>query len=176
MLLDFDSAVNEVFFSKRVCLVEGDTEVAAIEAIARKLAEMGKISWDEYLDKRRLVTVVNCRGKWTIAAFQRVLNGFDIDYKVVHDSDGNPDDEGANARIGNLMSDSGEVYQLEPNLEEEFFNDSWESQKPWRATKTIMDSDEVPQAAQEYFEFVIGYPISSLSNEDSSHLEPSYKP
>ncbi|WP_342376230.1 DUF2169 domain-containing protein [Myxococcus stipitatus] len=42
MLLNFDPAVNEAFFSEKVCLVEGDCEIAAVEAIARKLISLGE--------------------------------------------------------------------------------------------------------------------------------------
>src|SRR5690606_27042550 len=37
MLLNFDAAANEAFFADRVCLVEGDSEIAALDAIGRRL-------------------------------------------------------------------------------------------------------------------------------------------
>ena len=48
MLLDFDPSVNEVFFAREVCLVEGDCEVAALEATARCFVDLGRISWQKY--------------------------------------------------------------------------------------------------------------------------------
>ncbi len=135
MITNFDPTVNEIFFAKRIVLVEGDTEVAVFREAAELLnyfeSEVNK-------HKKRDTTFVNCRGKWTINLFQEVLNHFDIDYVVIHDKDGEALDEGANGKILTLLS----------NIEDRrrYFDDKIEtvigirdvgSEKPIRALERI---------------------------------------
>ncbi|MBM7865546.1 AAA family ATPase [Heliobacterium gestii] len=162
MMLDFNPAVNEVFFSKEVCLVEGDCEIAALEAIAKTLSQLGRIDYTRYLLRRREIVMVNCSGKWTIVAFQRVLNGFDIKYRVVHDVD-DEGDAGANNEILSLLN-LGENQRLlhNPNFEQQIFGEHWRKDKPWRATRKIQADTTVSQALISFFEFVIGKRIEEL--------------
>jgi putative ATP-dependent endonuclease of the OLD family len=85
MISNFDPSVNEVFFAKRVVLVEGDTEIAVFREAAELLDNL--FDTDEKKHRKRDTTFVNCRGKWTICNFQEVLNHFEIDYIVFHDED-----------------------------------------------------------------------------------------
>ncbi|MFC1936545.1 ATP-dependent endonuclease, partial [Chloroflexota bacterium] len=163
MLLNFDPSVNEVFFSREVCLVEGDCEKAAIDAIARYLESKNIISFDKYLLRRRELVIVNCRGKWTIKAFQQVLNGFEINYRIVHDRD-DEGEEGANAAILELLNEQEERRLLhDPNFEQQIFGQEWSSDKPWRVTRTISNLDEMPDDLFSFFEFVLGVSVSSLA-------------
>ncbi len=156
MLLDFDPTVLEAFFAERVCLVEGDCEVAAVEAIANKLIANGVLELNEYLLTRRDVTLINCRGKWTIRAFQRVLNGFGIPYIVVHDAD-REGETGANLQILlELQRDETRRLTHSPNFEEDIFNESWSNDKPWRATKKINAMTQIPETLMRFFQFVTG--------------------
>lgn len=156
MLLNFDPTASEVFFASRVCLVEGDSEMATIEAVASKLIARGHLTKEEFLTKRREVSVINCRGKWTIRAFQRVLNGFGIEYQVVHDADAEGD-AGANAAIlTELNGNSTRRLVHTPNFEQDVFGESWSSDKPWKATKTIRDRINVDPKFLRFFEFVLG--------------------
>lgn len=164
MILDFDPTVNESFFASHVCLVEGDTELAVTEAIARKLDMEDRIDYQNYLDRRRHVTLVPCRGKWNIRSFQRVLNGFGIEYSVVHDEDPGKSSEAANAQIRELHSNPDGIMIMEPDLERAFFNDTWNSDKPWRATQEILGAEELPEEVENYFEFVIGEGIDTFQN------------
>lgn len=156
MLLNFDPSVNESFFSQEVCLVEGDSEIAAVEAVAEKLSSQGQLAPDAYREARRKVVFVNCRGKWTICAFQRVLNAFDIRYRIIHDLD-NEGNQGANAAILELVDgDASRIRTHDPNFEEFLFGQKWASDKPWRARRTILEMDEVPAPLQDFFHFAIG--------------------
>lgn len=171
MLLNFDSAVNEVFFCKHACLVEGDSELAAIEAYAEKLEKDGKIDRKTYRLVRRDVTVINCRGKWTIAAFQRVLNWFEIPYVVVHDKDKEDLEEGANERIGELAPPD-KIRIHDKNFESLIFNKSWSSDKPWRITKAIREGKihKEPEL-EDFFLFVLGKDDLTDFQEKSPKLE-----
>ncbi|WP_186167738.1 ATP-dependent nuclease [Burkholderia gladioli] len=91
----FHPTVNELFFAKQVILFE---EASAISAFER-CAELTGL----FLRHRRLkreVALVDCDGKNNITAFQRVLNEFNIPYRVLHDEDShNPAAFAENARI-----------------------------------------------------------------------------
>lgn len=79
-----NAAMNEVFFAKRVMLVEGPEDVIAIVATLKALGRIAQrpeeLEW----------TVVPCGGKEAIPFFQRVLNAFSIPYRVIHDLDLRP--------------------------------------------------------------------------------------
>jgi CRISPR-associated exonuclease Cas4 len=79
-----NAAMNEVFFAKRVMLVEGPEDVIAVVATLKTLGRISQrpeeLEW----------TVVACGGKEAIPFFQRVLNAFSIPYRVIHDLDIRP--------------------------------------------------------------------------------------
>ncbi|HZH78003.1 MAG TPA: AAA family ATPase [Archangium sp.] len=163
MLLNFDPVANEVFFSDSVCLVEGDCEVASIDAVARRLDELGEIYWPTYLSARRAVAIINCRGKWTINAFQEVLRAFEINYRVVHDGDEDDSPNGANERIHGHLSPGDSLLVHHPNFEQQIFGETWTRDKPWRATEKIktINTDQ-NKGLLNFFEFTLGKKISQL--------------
>lgn len=133
MVLDFDPGVNELFFAKRVVLVEGDTEVAV-------LAEAAKLMgiFDEHPHLRHDVTIVNCHGKWTIPAFQQVLDHFEIEYFVLHDQDAeNSPAFGANKVIGELLRSPEDCYMFVENLEQALRMDAPPKDRPIRALEHV---------------------------------------
>jgi len=161
MLLDFDPAVSEVVFAKRVCLVEGDTEQAALWATARHLASEGEVDMEKARQRLHETTVVNCKGKWTIAAIQTVLNGFQIPYRVVHDADAEGDG-GANARILDLLGgDNSRRLLHSPDFEGEVWGEDWSSDKPWRAHRKIA-ADGTNDALRRFLLFVLDCTIEDL--------------
>ena len=162
MILDFDASVNEVFFAREVCLVEGDCERASLEAVAKSLISSGSIGREKYLLSRRDLSLVNCRGKSTIRAFQRVLNGFHIGYRVVHDRD-KEGENGANAAILALLGgDEAKRLVHNPNFERQIFNEDWETDKPWKATKKIEAMNPLNNDVKRFFEFTLGKSITAL--------------
>jgi CRISPR-associated exonuclease Cas4 len=66
----------EVFFAKKVVLVEGETERACLPYLAEKL-ECDTAG----------ITIVDCGGKHNLVLYIRILNAFGIPYCVVHDED-----------------------------------------------------------------------------------------
>lgn len=176
MLLNFDPAVNELFFSERVCLVEGDTEMAAIGAVAEKLIETGKIDREKYQRARHEMTMISCRGKATIPAFQKVLNEFGIKYRVVHDSDSDKNSaalQTLNAQIALLMKQAyptdAHVHTLvhEPNFEQQNLKETFNNDKPWRTATNIHLREKLDSATDllKYFEFALQCPITALAPE-----------
>lgn len=74
-------AMNELFFAKRVLLVEGPEDAIAVTATLKALGQINarpeELEW----------SVISCGGKASIPFFQRVLNAFGIPYAVLHDLD-----------------------------------------------------------------------------------------
>ncbi|WP_375742876.1 AAA family ATPase [Corallococcus interemptor] len=176
MLLNFDPAVNEAFFSEKVCLVEGDCELAAIDAVARKLCESGELNWARYLLARRATTIINCRGKWTIPAFQKVLNAFDIHYRVIYDLDEGDQANLANAQIEALLKEGGTSLTHAPNFEKFIFGETWRTDKPWTATKRIAESSERNERLLKFFEFALGRPLSDLKPDSVANTAAEATP
>lgn len=78
------SSMNELFFAKRVLLVEGPEDVIAVTAVLQSAGRINRrteeLEW----------SVISCGGKDCIPFFQRVLNAFAIPYSVLHDLDIRP--------------------------------------------------------------------------------------
>lgn len=134
MVLDFDPSANELFFAKRVVLVEGDTETAVLPQAAKLMGIFAKYSHLEHD-----VTIVNCHGKWTIPAFQEVLNHFQIEYCVLHDQDSEDSPAfGANEVIGGLLPSLENRYVFVENVEQSLGMDPIpQKDKPIRALEHI---------------------------------------
>ena len=79
----FDLSRSELFFAKKVVLVEGDTEKFIIPFCAFELVELDK-KYDLFANN---ICIVECGGKNSIHIFMRVLNHFKIPYIVIHDVD-----------------------------------------------------------------------------------------
>jgi predicted ATP-dependent endonuclease of OLD family len=77
-------SMNELFFAKRVLLVEGPQDSVAVAATLKTLGHITtrpeELEW----------SVIACGGKESIPFFQRVLNAFAIPYAVLHDTDIGP--------------------------------------------------------------------------------------
>jgi len=145
----FDPTVNELFFSKRVVLME---EFSAIAAFERAAEVMGL--FDRHRRLRREVTFVDCNGKSNIPAFQRVLNAFDISYRVLHDADpGNPNEQANNQKIFALLPNgAAQVHQVVPHLEGLLGYQAPSKNKPYVAVCTVDNlygQGQLPAAFQD---------------------------
>lgn len=87
----FNPSVNELFFAREVVILEELTAVAAFE----RAAEVSGL-FARHPEKRRGVSIIETNGKGNIPAFQKVLNAFDIPYRVVYDEDRTNNGELAN--------------------------------------------------------------------------------
>lgn len=163
MVTTFDPTVNEIFFAKRVVLVEGDTEIAAFKESASLLELFNN---PEHLYKKTNTTLINCRGKWTIPAFQQVLNHFSIDYVVVHDMD-EEGETGANVRILQLLNgDESKRLVMDRKIEDVLGGDIkvTRADKPIKAVKRVQElniSGELEKVFGAYTRFVYDIPLSS---------------
>ncbi len=75
-LLDIDS--KELFFAKKVLLVEGPTEYGAIPVFARG----ANLSFDKYG-----ISIIDVGGKSNFSIFARLCEGFHIPYMILADGD-----------------------------------------------------------------------------------------
>ena len=80
-LARFNPAVNELFFAKSVLIVEGPEDLIAITETLKKLAKI-RVRVEELE-----CTVLIAGGKQAIPFFQRVLNAFEFQYSILHDTD-----------------------------------------------------------------------------------------
>lgn len=81
MIQFFNPDRSEVFFAKRVALVEGATEKALFPLLAKRL---------KTFDYR--VSIIDCGGKHNLALYMKVLNSFKIPSITLYDEDPIPSD------------------------------------------------------------------------------------
>ncbi len=112
------------------------------------------------------MAIVNCGGKWTILAFQRVLKSFDIRYSVVHDEDTASGPRRANDQIGSILTAEDQRRVHVPDFEQHVFGEPWTRDKPWKATIKIRDAEDVDPRLIEFFEFVLGKKVEQLRQSD----------
>jgi putative ATP-dependent endonuclease of OLD family len=106
--VQFDPERNEMFFAKRVLLVEGDTEKVVFPIIAEKMG----INLND-----AGITIVECSNKHGITVFAPVLSSFRIPYVVVHDRDPGKTTEQENQRIATIVGDPSRIFILDPDFE-----------------------------------------------------------
>jgi putative ATP-dependent endonuclease of OLD family len=71
---------GELFFAKKVILVEGDTEAAVVPYLAQRLG-----CYDPE------ISIINCGSKFNLHLYIRLLEAFKLPYMVLHDEDPLPD-------------------------------------------------------------------------------------
>jgi CRISPR-associated exonuclease Cas4 len=76
MVRFFNPDRNELFFARKVVLVEGCTEKAIIPLLARRIG---------CFDHK--VSIIDCASKFNLTLYMEVLNAFHIPYLVIHDED-----------------------------------------------------------------------------------------
>ncbi|BEN60424.1 hypothetical protein SMKC069_31150 [Serratia marcescens] len=130
--------VNEFFFYDNIILVEGTTE----KIVINKICEVVGVNYH----------IIDCLGKGNIKTFARILNHFDVNYIVVHDSDipkcikkGNVSGNGAwgtNVSIMNecVKSKKPMVFIQIPHFEGMFFGDFNPSNKVETVISVLSDS------------------------------------
>jgi len=144
-LTKLNPSINEMFFARRVVLVEGPEDNIAISAVLQ--AEKMIVNRTEELDW----SIVVAGGKQSIPFFQRVLNGFGIPYTVLHDHDITPemgeDDrkihEKRNETIS-FLAKSNPVHTFPVKLEQSLgldhhFKDQYEAHKLFQDHRNITD-------------------------------------
>lgn len=133
MLIKLDDHVSRIFFTRRVLIVEGDTEEVIIkEAIRRMPTEM----------KSRVLSgseLVKARGKAAIIGLVKYLKALNVDFFVIHDRDkGTEGAEKFNAPIKNAVNNDQKLFLLEECVEEFLGYSAPNSEKPFNAYKQTL--------------------------------------
>jgi predicted ATP-dependent endonuclease of OLD family len=154
LMTEFDTQRNELFFARKVMLVEGATEKVAVPLAFKALG----------MDPNRLgISIVECGGKTKLPLFIKVLSALDIPYVVLADHDvkeiepewtngrkaeelaRNEKHESWNRQI-EAVCDEGCLFWLRPNFEVELGLPESESEKIDQALAQFEDSkaSEIP--------------------------------
>lgn len=129
----FNPDRSELFFAKKVILVEGETEKIIFPLLAQKID-----CYDEN------ICIIDCGSKFNIPLYLDILNAFDTQYFVIHDDDPVDDEligketEGSlndqeksklktqrscfaeNKNIKSLINSSDNIWILKPDFEKVF--------------------------------------------------------
>lgn len=133
MIQIFDNELSRIFFSDKVVVVEGDSDLIAITNTIRLLPEeVRKTIKSKY-------QVVKARGKATIISLVKYLKDLGIDPIVMHDSDdGTPGAVKFNRPIAQAIKDPKKLIILEACLEDVLGYPVPSGEKPFAAyEKTI---------------------------------------
>lgn len=155
-LSKLNPGINELFFARKVLLVEGPEDVIAVSATLQKLgliaSRVEEIEW----------SVVPCGGKSSIPFFQRVLNAFHIPYAVLHDIDiheGMPEDKAKVHQKENeaiaALANGAPICVYPVKLEKSLglaghFRDQYEAHQFFLSPEKI--TDEVTEVIRSIFE------------------------
>jgi putative ATP-dependent endonuclease of OLD family len=136
LIAKFNPMVNEIFFAKRVVLLEENSAFVAIQ----RGAELTGI-FDRQPHLRHDVTLIDCHGKGNIPVFQKALNHFEIPYIIIHDEDrGNVLEEASNARIAGLLAARNWrnlCHVIRPTNLEQLLGCAATKDKPYKALKRV---------------------------------------
>jgi hypothetical protein len=136
LITSFHPTVNEVFFARRVVLLEEQSALGAFQ----RCAELTGL-FERHPDIRRDATLIDCVGKQNIPLFQTVLNHFQIQYTVVHDQDaGNPAEQAPNSKIETLLSAGvmkNSRHMISPNDLEHMLGYEAKKHKPYEALMAV---------------------------------------
>ncbi|WP_372241644.1 ATP-dependent endonuclease, partial [Pseudomonas sp. BAV 4579] len=137
MLIKLDDHVSRIFFTRRVVVVEGDTEEVLIkEAIRRMPSEQRAkvLSGSE---------IVKARGKAAIIGFAKYLNALNVNYFVIHDRDqGVAGAEIFNQPIAEAVGDQNRVTMLHECVEDLLGYPAPTSEKPFKAYQHTLQWNE----------------------------------
>lgn len=144
MLQIFDDELSRVFFSERVAIVEGDSELLAIKNTIKLLPnDVTKTILSKY-------QVVKARGKASIISLVKYLKDLNMAVYVMHDRDkGVTGAECFNEHIANAIDDADKLVVLVENLENAIGYEPQTYDKPYRVFKKSLSwssKENVPEA------------------------------
>jgi len=130
---------GELFFAKKIILVEGQTDKTILAFLAKK-----------YNFYKYDYTIVDCGSKDNIPLYIKLLNNFLIPYMVVFDKDHQKDkSEDAKNKAdsltkkikGNINEEIGDIIILENDIEEEINLKSDQQKKPYKALEHVSNTN-----------------------------------
>ncbi|WP_455716517.1 ATP-dependent nuclease [Anaerosporobacter sp.] len=155
MLLKIDDYVAKVFFTKKVLIVEGDTE----EVVIRETIEW--LSNEQKLNIYHNWQIIKARGKAAIISLVKFLKAMGVEPLVMHDSDiGTQGAEVFNQPILEAVGDPTRVFQLNNCMEDILGYTAPSSEKPFKAYKYIKENwnqqSDIPEEWLNLFKSIFG--------------------
>ena len=153
MLVKIDDYFARAFFSKKIVIVEGDTEDVVLRKTINVLPKesKNKIICDYQF--------IKARGKATIPPLIKYFNSLGItEYFVIHDRDkGTPKAEEVNPRILDALESEDQRIMLKECIEDALGYDAPSKDKPFKAhleTKDWKEYKDVPEEWQKVVDMV----------------------
>ncbi len=109
-LSSFGLEENQMFFAKKIILLEGEQDIIALLASGRELS-----LFSEFPEEIGY-SIIATGNKEEMPKYMKLLNGFNIPYVVLHELDGKPDNE-INQKIISLLR-GNKVVTIETRLED----------------------------------------------------------
>lgn len=148
---------SEIFFAKKVILVEGQTDKIVLGYLSKRL---GIYKYD--------YSILECGSKSLIPQFIKLLNVFRIPYVAVYDKDNHlwrTPEEISNSNQKNkiiqnsVKNDIGSWLEFENDIEEEIYQENRERKnyknKPFYALKTVTNSEFIiPKKLEKKVRFI----------------------
>lgn len=177
----FDISRSELFFARKVILVEGDTEKQIIPYWASKLMIADK----RFDFSANNICITDCGGKTNFTAFMKVLNNLRIPYIVIHDIDpiDFPEDKPdktvkekqslrmlkENGKIRSILADPiGKIIQINPTLEPIIGVSTSQSEKHGKVRAAYNKFDEIkiedyPAKVKELMNLIVDWtPVENI--------------
>lgn len=163
----FNTHRNEMFFAKKILLVEGASDKILWESLCNQ-------KWGFDLNKIG-VSILDCTGKGGVKYFVGVSKLLGLDYFAVWDSD----DEKPGEMLQELLT-NGRGLEIAPNLEM-FLNEKYpktapfsdnESRKVEEAHKWVALSSDWPEEFNVVKDFISKPPIVVVANDEAVYDTP----
>jgi len=147
LLTQFDTRRNELFFARKVMLVEGqDERVVLPHVFALKGIDVN----------RDCISIVDVGSKNNLEFMMKMVKGFSIPFVTLHDEDRNATNyatyhagtDGLNARIRASAGDSSMVFSLDPDLEGVLGLENKDLRGKISKLKTL-NADSIPQVMSD---------------------------
>jgi len=143
LITEFDSVRNEMFFAKKILLVEGPTEKYSLP-YAFKLMNIDI--------NEKGISIIDSASKNNLPFIIKILKAFKIPFVVLHDEDRNAKDyttlhQKLNTEIENAVGNKNLVFRMDPDFEG-IFNIKYQKRKVLAARKLLSsfkNKEQIPQ-------------------------------
>lgn len=113
LLTEFDGSKSEIFFAKRVLLVEGPTEKYSLPYAFRLIG----VDINE-----KGISIIDAGSKENLKFFIKIFQEFKIPFVVIYDEDKNANNytsyhQNLNKEIESVVEDKSTVYRVDPDFE-----------------------------------------------------------
>lgn len=148
MIMKLDDHMSRIFFTKKVVIVEGDTEEIIFKEALRRVPESAR---NKILTNTELV---KARGKAAIIGLLKYLSALDVDFIVIHDRDkGVKGAEVFNPHILEAAGSPDKVIVVEECIEDMLGYPAPTSEKPYSAYQQTLswgdNFDDIPSRLKD---------------------------